>query len=71
VIQSSSPLSIFAQTLALINGAIAVVTLLLRWYSTRCGTRRVNFRDTVTRTRAGIKDSVSVNDHSVGLLAQP
>jgi hypothetical protein len=43
VIQSLTPLSIFAQTLALINGAVAIGTISLRVIATRCGRRIIKF----------------------------
>jgi hypothetical protein len=45
VIQSLTPLSVFAQTLALINGTVAIGTILLRLCATRCGTLIVRKND--------------------------
>jgi hypothetical protein len=41
VIRAVTPLSIFAQTLALINGALGIGALVLKWIATKCGRHKV------------------------------
>jgi hypothetical protein len=41
VVQSQTLLSIFAETLAFVNGGMAAGALILRLISTRCGRRRM------------------------------
>jgi hypothetical protein len=52
VTQSQSSLSIFAQTLALINGAVGVGALLLRWLATRCGTKKLSLSSSIASDMA-------------------